>query len=273
MRIALLTLEALANARAVRRFVASRPGEIALVGLSDPFRAEAGGSLGQTWKRVRQSGPGILPYLFLNFSLPRLVGSLRSVPASAPPERVPLSSACHRRGIPCETVRDVNGAAFREALAACGADLILTFHFDQILSAATIASTRLGGINVHPSLLPQHRGPTPTIHMLNDDPVTLAVSIHRLAPKIDAGGLLAQARIPDRPGLSALEAADLLHEAALPLLDTVLADLAAGTATERTLPVLPYEGFPTPAELGRLRRRGRAAAGWRDVKAALTTPI
>lgn len=274
MRIALLTLEALANARAVRRFVAADPSRIALVALSDPFRAEAGGSIGQTVKRLRHSGPGILPYLFLNFSLPRVVGAIRSAPAGASPESVPLAVACRRLGIPCAPVADVNGPAFREALAACGADLLLTFHFDQILTADTIAATRLGGINVHPSLLPEHRGPVPTIHALNEDPVRLGVSVHRLAPRIDAGGLLAQVAVPDRRGLTAIGAASLLHEAALPLLETVLADLASsGGAAERQLPTLPYRGFPTPAELRALRGRRREAAGWRDVVAAFRTPI
>ena len=109
----------------------------------------------------------------------------------------------------------------------------------------------------------------PTIHALLDDPVELGISIHRLVPKIDAGALLAQAPFADRPGLTALEAAGLLHEAALPLLDGVLADLAAGRAVETPLDTLPYRGFPTPDELRRLARKGRSAAGARDAAEAL----
>jgi folate-dependent phosphoribosylglycinamide formyltransferase PurN len=271
MRIALLTMEALAAARAVRRFVAANPGRIALVGLSDPFRPEAGGALGQTWRRLRHSGPGLLPYLFLNFSAPRLVGSLRR--GAREIDSTPLSETCARLGIPVTTIRDVNAPSFRERLSASGADLLLTFHFDQILLADTIGATRLGGINVHPSLLPLHRGPVPTIHALLDDPVALGVSIHRLAPKIDAGALLAQVRVEDRPGLTALGAASRLHEAALPALETVLADLEAGRASDRIVSTLPYRGFPTPGELRRLRARGRAAAGWNDLGAAWRTPV
>lgn len=274
MRIALLTLEALVNARAVRRFVAAHAAEIALVGLSDPFRPEAGGSVGQTWRRLRQSGPRILPYLALNFGLPRAMGAL---PFGRAHRRdvaeTPLATLCRERAIPAFDVRDVNGAAFRTRLAASGADLILTFHFDQILSADTIASVTLGGINVHPSLLPRHRGPVPTIHALLDRPVELGVSIHRLAPKIDAGALLAQATLADSPELSAIAAAAALHEAALPLLDVLLADIAAGLTQETALPILPYRGFPTPAEMVRLARSGRAAAGRSDLAASLRTPI
>ena len=269
MRIALLTLEALAASRAVRRFIAADSGRIALVGLSDPFRPEAGGALGQTFRRLRQSGPRIIPYLFLNFSLPRIAGAVLPRAPNGDVDRTPIAELCRRLSIPTTDVRDVNGAAFRDRLAESGADLILTFHFDQILRAETIASAPLGGINVHPGLLPKHRGPVPTIHALIDEPIELGVSIHRLVPRIDAGGLLAQTTMPYRAGTTALEAAARLHEAALPLLEPVLAEIASGRSVERPLATLPYRGFPTPAEFRRLARTGRSAAGWGDVAAAI----
>lgn len=277
MRIALLTLEALANARAVRRFVAAHAQDIALVGLSDPFRPEAGGAFGQTWRHLRRSGPRLLPYLALNFAVPRWAGLLR------PPRRdgvilrrpadIPLLGLCASLGMPVVAVPDVNDEAFRRRLQGSGADLLLTFHFDQILSAETIAAVPLGGINVHAGLLPRHRGPTPTLHALLDRPVALGVSIHRLVPRIDAGPLLAQAALADQPGLTALAAARLLHDAALPLLGQVLDQVRTGRAAETELAPLPYRGFPSREEMRQLRRSGRAAAGWRDLRAALATPI
>ncbi|TDR93778.1 formyltransferase family protein [Enterovirga rhinocerotis] len=268
MRIALLTLEALANRRAVRRFVAAHADDIALVGLSDPYRPQAGGAFGQTWRRLRRSGPRILPYLVLNFALPGLVDALRRAPPGDV-DRTPLARSCAERGIPTAKVEDVNGPAFRDALAASGAELLVSFHFDQILTAETIAAAPFGGINVHPGLLPLHRGPVPTIHALLDEPIRLGVSIHRLAPRIDAGGLLAQTEMADAPGLTALAAAARLHEAALPLLDRVLPEIAAGSASETPLPVLPYRAFPTRAEMAALARKGRRAAGLSDVGEAL----
>ena len=265
MRIALLTLEALANARAVRRFVAAHANDIALVGLSDPYRAEAGGAFGQTMRRVRQSGPAILPYLTLNFTLPGVVGA---VPGAKPGDvdRIPLARACAARGIETVAVRDVNGPEFVGRLVASGAEVILSFHFDQILRAETIAAVPRGGINVHAGLLPLHRGPVPTIHALLDDPIRLGVTIHRLVPKIDAGASLAQIEIADEPGLTAIGAAARLHEAALPLLDRLLPEIAAGSAIETPLPTLPYRPFPTAAELTRLRRKGRKLASAGDLR-------
>ena len=265
MRIALLTLESQANARAVRRFVAAHANDIALVGLSDPYRPEAGGATGQTWRRLRRSGPRILPYLALNFALPGVVAALRR-PRPGDVDRTPLARACEARSIDVAHVRDVNGEAFRAMLAASGAELIVSYHFDQILRAETIAAVPRGGINVHVGLLPQHRGPVPTIHALLDEPVRLGVSIHRLVPQIDAGALLAQAEMTDEPGLTALGAAARLHEAALPLLDDLLPRIAAGSAVETPLPTLPYRPFPSRAEMAALRRKGRSAAGLADLR-------
>ncbi len=268
MRIALLTLEGVAASRAVRRFIAADPSRLALVGLSDPFRREAGGALGQTLKRLRHSGPRIIPYLFLNFSAPRIAGAILPGAPTGDVERTPIPRLCRELGVPVTDVPDVNAPDFRTRLTDSGAELILTFHFDQILKAETIGCVAAGGINVHPGLLPRHRGPVPTIHALLDDPIELGVSIHRLVPKIDAGALLAQARMPDEPGLSALEAAARLHEVALPVLNGVLADIAAGRSVEQPLSTLPYRGFPAPDELRRLAGKGRAGAGWRDLAAA-----
>ncbi len=57
MRIALFTLEALPNARAVRRFVADNAARIAFVGLSDPERPSTGGLTGQVRRHLGRSGP------------------------------------------------------------------------------------------------------------------------------------------------------------------------------------------------------------------------
>src|SRR5882672_6454373 len=76
LRLALLTLEALAATVAVRRFVARWRGDIALLALSDPFRPQKGGVLGQVRHLLSHSGPRLLPYLAANFVLPRLAGAV-----------------------------------------------------------------------------------------------------------------------------------------------------------------------------------------------------
>lgn len=250
MRLVVLTMEGLAGAGAVRRFLAAHRAEIVLVGISDPYRKSAGGRLGQMMRHLRRSGLRILPYLLIHFALPELLGR--------------VARHCRRLGITCVTVDDVRGDAFGDALRHADADLIVTFHFDQILDARTVALARFGGVNVHPSLLPSHRGPIPAFHAARENAPRFGVTVHRLVPQIDAGPILAQQPVMLPPGLSAGGIAIRLHDAGGALLDAVLADFPARDAAARPQGDAPYCGFPTARELRAARQRHVALSHWRD---------
>lgn len=272
LRIAIFTLESLANAHAVRRLVAERVEQIAFVGLSNPYRSAAGGLIGQTLRHLRRSGPRFLPFLVVNFALPGLLGDLRGLlPGNAPPERTPLPRLCRRLGVPAILVDDVNGAEMHEALRRHGVDLIVSYHFDQIFNAATLAVPPRGGVNVHPSLLPRHRGPVPTLYAALETPPAFGVTVHRLVEAIDAGAILAQTEVALPDGISVLGAARLLHDEGLHLLGDVLEQIEAGQLAGRTVTPLPYCPFPSPALLREASRQGVALADWRDFVAALRT--
>lgn len=276
-RIALFALEALPNARAVRRFLADHAERIAFVGLSNAERPATGGLIGQVRRHLARSGPGFLPYLGVNFGLPDLLRPLapltqRLAGSAGMPEATPLAALCRRLDIPVLRIDDVNGAAVVHAFAAHAPDLIVAFHFDQIFSEATLGRARLGGINLHPSLLPLHRGPVPTLHALADGKGEFGVTVHRLAAAIDAGAILAQEAVALPADTTATRAAVRLHEHGRTLLDRVLGDIASEGAIPpgRTVPVLPYRGFPDRALLARMRRDGRRLTDAQDLRDALT---
>ncbi len=250
MRIALFTLEAAASAEATLQLARALGSRLVLVGHSSPFRATRA-----TWRALRQGGPGLLPYLIVNHALPTLGGVLRNPPR--------LSQHCAMHGI--ATLRLGAPRAMRAALQAAAVDLLVSFHLDRILDAETLAAPRHGAINVHPSLLPRHRGPIPAFHGLAEG--ATGVSIHQMAPRIDAGGVWAQRAVPLPPGTSASAAALALHLAALPLLEGVLARIAAGEPPPPPPEALPYRGWPDAAARRAARvpllGRGDAATAWR----------
>ena len=275
-RIALFVLEALPNARAVRRFVADHPADIVFVGLSNAERPNAGGLVGQVRRNWARSGPAFLPYLAVNFGLPDLLapasGALRRLAGARDAvAATPLKALCRQRGIPTLTIDDVNGGQVAEALRAHAPDLIVAFHFDQIFSPATLALAALGGLNVHPGLLPRHRGPVPTIHALAEAEPAFGVTVHHLAATIDAGAILAQEAVALPPGTTATRAAVTLHESGRILLELVLEEVAASGAVPagRQVAVLPYCPFPDRALLETLRRRGLRLTDGGDLKDAL----
>ncbi len=64
--------------------------------------------------------------------------------------------------------------------------------FGQIVPTAVIDLFPIGIINIHPSLLPKYRGPTPLEQAILDGAARTGVSLMKLAPKMDAGPVFAQ---------------------------------------------------------------------------------
>lgn len=82
-----------------------------------------------------------------------------------------------------------------EVLNNIDADLLVVVYYGQILSQEIIDMFKYGTINLHPSLLPKYRGPSPVITpILNGDTET-GVTIMRIEQAIDSGNILAQEKV------------------------------------------------------------------------------
>ena len=62
---------------------------------------------------------------------------------------------------PCLQPEDVNNSSGVDAVAGLAADLFVTAAYGQILSAGLLRLPRIGGINLHGSILPAYRGAAP----------------------------------------------------------------------------------------------------------------
>jgi len=148
----------------------------------------------------------------------------------------PVAEAAARLGVPVLTF-DHLGAEARAAVAPLGADLLVSFAYGRVFGPKFLALFPLGGINIHPSLLPKYRGPTPIpAAILARDRVS-GVTVQRLAAELDSGEILASEEL----ALDGRETTESLEEVAAALgaelLSRVLRDLAAGKAVSR-----PQEG-------------------------------
>ncbi|MCL2804660.1 MAG: methionyl-tRNA formyltransferase [Treponema sp.] len=98
----------------------------------------------------------------------------------------------------------------REQAASLNCDLLISFAYGQIFGPKFLALFPLGGINIHPSLLPKYRGPTPLqAAILNRDTVT-GITIQKLALEMDCGDILMQEQFE----LTGKETSDSLSEIA-----------------------------------------------------------
>jgi methionyl-tRNA formyltransferase len=64
--------------------------------------------------------------------------------------------------------------------------------YGKIIPESTINLFSPGIINIHPSLLPKYRGPTPIESAIENGDITTGISIMKLSPDMDAGPIYAQ---------------------------------------------------------------------------------
>jgi methionyl-tRNA formyltransferase len=145
----------------------------------------------------------------------------------------PVRLAAERAGLPVRQPESVNDPETIAELADLGADLLVVADFGQILKPEAIAAARLGGINIHASLLPRHRGAAPVQWAVwHGDPES-GVTIIRLARALDGGDMLAQARTSIGPRETAGDLEARLARLGAELAALEIDRLAAGTAVGR----------------------------------------
>ena len=146
----------------------------------------------------------------------------------------PIAALAQELGLSLRQPASANAPEFVAELAALGVDLLVVADFGQILSPACLGAARLGGVNLHGSLLPKYRGAAPVAAAILAGDAESGVTAIRMSPRMDAGDLLDTATTPIGPDETAGEL-----EARLALL---AADLAADIVAR--FAVGPVEGRP-----------------------------
>jgi len=114
-------------------------------------------------------------------------------------------------------------------LRALEPDLMICWGFAWKLPQAALDVPRLGSINLHPGLLPRHRGPVPLSWALRDGDERFGVTWHRMDAELDTGGILAQGSIPiEDDDCEIMQIGPKLGAAAFRLLPRALARVAGG---------------------------------------------
>jgi len=117
----------------------------------------------------------------------------------------PMRAAAEELGTPVLAPLTANDDQVRARLSALQPDLLIVCDYGEILKTETLAVARLGGINLHASLLPKYRGAAPiNWAMYHGEPETGNTVIH-MTPQLDAGPTIAQVRTPIQPTETAVE--------------------------------------------------------------------
>ncbi len=132
--------------------------------------------------------------------------------------------------LPVYTPSSPNTPGFIDLIRKLAPDLILSFYYRRILSRELLAIPRLGGINLHGSLLPKYRGRSPVNWVLVNGESETGVTLHYMVEKADAGDIIAQRRVLIDREDTALSLFRKMTVAAAKLLKETYPLIKAGTA-------------------------------------------
>ncbi len=116
------------------------------------------------------------------------------------------------------------------------AQLAVLAAYGRIIPQSVLDQFSLGIINIHPSLLPQYRGPTPIEQAILDGATKTGVSIMRLTAGMDEGPIYKQKTLHLKGSESKVELAQKLQLLGAELLTEVLSDIANGKLKPRNQP-------------------------------------
>lgn len=85
------------------------------------------------------------------------------------------------------------------ALRAVSADLVVLAGFMRILSDGFVRGWEGKLINIHPSLLPAYKGTKVHERVIEAKEALSGASVHFVVPELDAGPVIAQAKVPVHP--------------------------------------------------------------------------
>lgn len=121
-----------------------------------------------------------------NFELALVVTTERN-----PDDTIP--SFCKQNKIPCKTIKKIDSEVIRQ-IKEQGAELGVLAYFGVILPEELLEIFPKGILNIHPSLLPLYRGPTPVQSAILNNDAETGVTIIRLDDQMDHGPILGQTK-------------------------------------------------------------------------------
>ncbi len=156
-------------------------------------------------------------------------------PAMSPVKRFALE-----RGLPLYQPPRLRHPAQVDLIRSLLPDLVVVAAYGQILSRDVLATPRLGCLNLHPSLLPRHRGASPVVGTILAGDAEAGVTLMQMDEGMDTGPTVAQRRVPLEGDETAGRLTDRLARLGADLLIETLPGWSAGA-----LPTLPQD--PTQA--------------------------
>lgn len=163
-------------------------------------------------------------------------------------------------GVPLFETASVNAPEFVERLRDLRIDVLVSVAAPEVFKRPLLQVARLGCINIHSGRLPKYRGMMPTFWQMRHGEREVVVTIHEMAEKLDAGGVVVTRSFPlrERDVLDRV-ITETKREGARSMLQ-VLSDAAQSGTLPKAVPLdmtqADYFRFPDPENVRAFRARG-----------------
>ncbi|MDP6683033.1 MAG: formyltransferase family protein [Desulfobacterales bacterium] len=106
-----------------------------------------------------------------------------------------LTDLCSEKEIECWSDIDLGDPSGVKFLQQTNPDVIITATYHQKIPSSILSLPATESINIHPSLLPDYRGATPTNWSIICGEMETGITFHTLEVEMDRGDILCQERI------------------------------------------------------------------------------
>lgn len=200
---------------------------------------------------VMGTGPFAVPLFEVLADSAHNIAALVTQPARPPvgnkPAPVnPMRTVGERLGLPIHTPQSINTDEVRAELAAYQPDLFVVADYGQILKPETLGVARLGGLNLHGSLLPKYRGAAPINWAIYNGDAETGVTVIQMTPRIDAGPAIGEAKLLIRSSDTAETIEPQLAELGADLIRRCVDQLATNPDGVTPLPQVPEQVTKAP---------------------------
>ena len=148
-------------------------------------------------------------------------------------------------GIPVITPQALDAEAVA-TIRQVEADVYVVVAYGRFIPPELLLAPRLGVVNIHPSLLPRHRGPSPVATAILENDESTGVSIMLLDEEMDAGPILAQS---EPESISSDVRCDALTERLFEMGAGMLPDVLRGYGAGKVIPRPQIEAEATVTRL------------------------
>jgi methionyl-tRNA formyltransferase len=228
---------------------------------------------------VTTTAPTLQGLIEAGYDVAAVVVAQGEIGKSRKPRQLEVAAVAEQHNIPVISPAQLSEA--EDDLKKFKAEAAVLVAYGKLVPESVINLFPRGIINIHPSLLPKHRGPTPIEGIILEGEKETGVSIMKLVPKMDAGPIYVQQKVKFKGNETKQQMADALLALGKELLLLNLPNILNGSlpAREQDDEEASYDTKITKedAELDfhktaeRLAREVRANLGWPRSRAMIGT--